>query len=260
VGLRPAAAAPAAAADQRLQRLFRREVGRLDQGGIGVDLREGLGLDNVVFHVGMAVDPHEFDAVGAHEVDAVRARFRLGADRVVLAPSRLAPQKGADWLVEAALPLLEIPGWRLVIPGAVNDAAFAAQVRAAARPFGDRVVFGPVDRATLVALFKAASVVVLPSRGETVGGVVFEGMWAGALAIVSDAVEAARDAYLRDGENGLLVPVGDVGALRDALRRALTDDLPAVRAAGRAMVEAEYTWDASVGRLERLYTEAVRGG
>jgi glycosyltransferase involved in cell wall biosynthesis len=230
-----------------------------DSPGAGRALAERLGLRNVQVHIGMAVDPAEFDAVDDAARAAVRVRLGLGADRIVLAPSRMALQKGADWLVEAAGPLLrEIPDWRLVMPGAVNDAAFAAQVRALAAPLGDRVVFGPVSRPELVALFREGDVVVLPSRGETVGGVVLEGMYAGAACIVSDAVEAAREEYLRDGENGLLVPVGDVEALRAALARALREDTTALRAAGRRMVAERFTWEASVDRLTALYAAAMQ--
>jgi glycosyltransferase involved in cell wall biosynthesis len=158
-------------------------------------------------------------------------------------------------------PLLTAPGgagWRLVVPGAVNEPAFAAEVRALAAPLGDRVVFGPVSRAELVALFREADVVCLPSRGETVGGVVFEGMYSGALAVVSDAVEAARDDYVCHERNGLLVPTEDVDALRAAVARGMTEDLERVRAAGRRMVEMRFTWTRSVDRLWALYEEALR--
>lgn len=221
----------------------------------GHALRTSLGLENVRVHIGMAVDPAEFE-VAADARTAVRKRLGLGNDRLILAPSRLARQKGADLLVQAAAPLLR-PGWRLVIPGAVNEPAFADEVRALAAPLGDRVVFGPVPRSDLLALFREASIVVLPSRGETVGGVVFEGMWCGALAIVSDAVEAAADDYLRPGENGLLFRSEDVGALRDALASGMSEELAPLRAAGRTMVEERFTWTRSVDRLYALYEEAV---
>lgn len=226
-------------------------------------LKDRLGLENVRVHIGMAVDPAEFDNVSAAARAAVRARLGLGADRLVLAPSRLSHQKGPDLLVRAMAPLLagdRGEGWRLVIPGAVNEPAFAEEVRALAAPLGDRVVFGPVSRLELVALFREADIVCLPSRGETVGGVVFEGMYSGALAIVSDAVEAARDDYLCHERNGLLVPAGDIEALRAAVARGMTEDLSLVRAAGRRMVEMRFTWTKSVDRLWALYEEAHRAG
>ena len=221
----------------------------------GAALRARLGLDNVRVHIGMAVDPAEFEVPMDARRD-VRARLGLGGDRILLAPSRLARQKGADILVQAAAPLLG-SGWRLVIPGAVNEPEFAQEVRRLAAPLGERVVFGPVPRGELLALFREADVVVLPSRGETVGGVVFEGMWCGALCIVSDAVEAAADDYLRPGENGLSFRSEDVGSLRVALARAMSEPLTSLREAGRTMVAERFIWERSVDRLLRLYEEAM---
>lgn len=220
-------------------------------------LASSLRLDNVRLHVGMAVDPGEFAAVTPADGAAVRARLGLGGDRLIVAPSRLARQKGADLLVEAAGPLLR-EGWRLVIAGAVNEPEFAAKVDALRAPYGARILRTELERPALLALLLESDILCLPSRGETVGGVVFEGMYAGALAIVSDAVEAAREVYLHDGENGLLVPSEDVAALRRALERAMTTDTALMREAGRRMVEAEYTWSRSVDRLLERYAEARR--
>lgn len=227
-----------------------------DSPAAGRALASSLGLSNVRTHIGMAVDPGEFAAVTPADGAAVRTKLRLGAARLIVAPSRLSHQKGADLLVEAVTPLLK-DGWKLVIAGAVNEPAFAARVDALARPLGDRVVRTELPRAELCALLLEADVVTLPSRGETVGGVVFEGMYAGALCVVSDAVEAAREEYLQDGVNGLLFPGGDVPALREALRRAMTTDTRAMRDAGRTMVEETYTWSKSVERLWALYAAAV---
>lgn len=220
-------------------------------------LEHELQLKNVKLHIGMAVDPAEFDAVGPAEIDAIRAELGLGAARILLAPSRLSHQKGADLLVKAARPLLEAqPGtWKLVISGPVNESGYADEVRRLSADCPD-IVLTQRSRAEQVALFRAADIVALPSRGETVGGVVFEGMYAGALCIVSDGVEAARDDYLHDGVNGLLVRRDDVDSLRAALVRAMNEPMTAVRAAGRRLVQERFTWGASVDRLMELYPRA----
>ncbi len=224
-------------------------------------LAERLGLDNVVCHIGMAVDPGEFAGLGDVERAQARAALGLGDERLILAPSRVAVQKGADLLVEAAGPLLG-DDVRLAICGPINEPEFHERVLALAAPLGDRVVFGQLRRPHLLALMTAAEVVVLPSRGETVGGVVFEGMHAGALAIVSDAVEAAAADYLEHGVNGLLFASEDVAALRSALERALTTDVSALKAAGQRTVAERFTWARSVDRLWGLYRQVLeaRGG
>jgi glycosyltransferase involved in cell wall biosynthesis len=237
--------------------LARADLVLADSEAAAAGLRAGLGLTNVRAHIGMAVDPAEFDAVDPAAVDTVRTALGLGAARVILAPSRVSRQKGADLLVQAARPLLDAaPGrWKLVVAGPVNEPEFAAEVRRLAAGCDD-IVFTERTRREQVALFKAADVVVLPSRGETVGGVVFEGMYAGAATIVSDAVEAARDEYLKDGENGLLVPSENVSALRAALARCMEAPMTALRAAGRRTVEERFTWQRSVDRLLELYPRA----
>ena len=237
--------------------LARAEVVIADSPAAAAGLRSRLGLTNVKHHIGMAVDPAEFDRVDATQVDAIRSQLGLGAARVVLAPSRVSRQKGADLLVQAMRPLLDAsPGaWKLVISGPVNEVAFGEEVRRLAGNHPD-IVFTERSRAEQVALFRAAEIVVLPSRGETVGGVIFEGMYAGALCIVSDAVEAARDDYLQPGVNGLLVASENVPALREALERAMREPMASVRAAGRRMVSERFTWQASVDRLWELYPRA----
>ena len=220
-------------------------------------LEHHLGLTNVRTHIGMAVDPAEFARLTPADGAAIRARLRLGDDPILLAPSRVSHQKGADLLVRALSGRLP-DRWRCVVAGPVNEPAFAAEVDRLAAPLGDRYQRVTLPRAELLALMLESDIVCLPSRGETVGGVVFEGMYAGALAVVSDAVEAAREVYLSHEENGLLVRSADVDALADALTRAMSggEDLAAMRAAGRAMVEAQYTWSRSVDHLLSLYDDA----
>jgi glycosyltransferase involved in cell wall biosynthesis len=227
-----------------------------DSPGAAGALSSQLGLSNVVPHIGMAVDPEEFDAVTDRQRRAIRKELKLSDDRVILAPSRVSPQKGADLLVQAAGPLLK-EGWRLAIIGPVNDAAFYEKVRTLAVPYKDRVHFGQLARPKLLALMKESSIVALPSRGETVGGVVFEGMYAGAAVVVSDAVEAAREDYLQDGVNGLMVPAGDINALQAALKRLMRSKNKGLVAQGRKTVEERFVWSKSVDRLWTHYKKAL---
>ncbi|OYC96056.1 hypothetical protein CI089_15580 [Microbacterium sp. Yaish 1] len=84
------------------------------------------------------------------------------------------------------------------------------------------------DPATAMA---AASLLLLTSRSEAFGLVLLEAMAAGCLPIAYDIAYGPAE-LIRDGENGWLVPDGDVEALAGAVRAAAGLD-PARRAAMR---------------------------
>ena len=63
---------------------------------------------------------------------------------------------------------------------------------------------------------------------------------------------------VRDGETGILVPSGDVGAIADAIRRLLDDPGERARlgAAGRIWAE-NFTWDRIARDQEQVYEAIV---
>ena len=86
---------------------------------------------------------------------------------------------------------------------------------------GDEVVFlGDVSHERLEGIYAAARALVFPSSYEGFGYPPLEAMGCGTPAIVSDA--AALPEVV--GEAGLIVPVGEVAPLRDAMMRLLEDD------------------------------------
>jgi glycosyltransferase involved in cell wall biosynthesis len=86
---------------------------------------------------------------------------------------------------------------------------------------------------------------------------VYESMAAGCPVVASRIGDL--DALIEHGVNGLLYRPGDVAELADALLRLRRD--PALRRrlgqAARATVRRSHTWDAIVGRILRLATEAA---
>ena len=73
------------------------------------------------------------------------------------------------------------------------------------------------------------------------------------------AGEGPQRAAIRDGETGLLVPVGDDTALADRVARLLEDrDLGArLAGAGEALVRRAFGLDAMLDRVEAVYREAI---
>jgi glycosyltransferase involved in cell wall biosynthesis len=110
------------------------------------------------------------------------------------------------------------------------------------------------NQSELPRFLAAADALVLPSTSETWGLAVNEAMACGLPAIVSSGTGCAPD-LIENGRTGYQFPVGDVGALKDALltlERSLAVDRPAIRQAVASKI-VRYSCEASVGgTLEAL--------
>lgn len=157
----------------------------------------------------------------------------------VLYAGRLSPEKGVLELVEAA------DGIPLVVAG---DGPLRARVPGA---------LGFVPHEDLERLYGRAAVVACPSYREGFGVACAEAMAHGR-PVVASAVGGLLD-LVEDGETGILVPPGDVAALRAALRRLLDD--PALRRrmgdAGRARVRERFSWEAVTEATLAAYRDAL---
>jgi len=154
---------------------------------------------------------------------------------VVLALGRLHRNKAFDVLIRA-LPAL--PHIHAVIAGEGPERSALLDL-ARREHVADRVhILG--WRQDTAALLAASDVLVCPSRHEPLGNVVIEG-WASGRPVVA-AASAGPVELIRDGKDGLLVPVEDAAALARALDRALSDRDCAISLAqaGRIRYEAEF--------------------
>jgi glycosyltransferase involved in cell wall biosynthesis len=150
--------------------------------------------------------------------DRLPARSSDG-DVVVLSVGRLVPEKGFDILLRATAQTGD-ERLRLVIAGAGPDADRLAEL---AKHLGVRLELkGDLPRDALAAEYVAADIFALLSPHEPWGVVVNEAAASGLPLVLSDRVGAAYD-LLRDGENGFLVPAGDVAAAAAALGRLAAD-------------------------------------
>jgi glycosyltransferase involved in cell wall biosynthesis len=201
------------------------------------------------------------DPTGGIGMDAVQARRQLGLPPrgdVVLAVARLTTWKGIDTLI-AALPALRErrPGATLVV---VGDGPDRARLESIAERAGEGAVSfaGEVPRASVALHLRAASVLALCSGYEGLSHVLLEAMAAG-VPVVASAVGGNLE-LIRDGENGLLVPFGDVEATRAALARLLEDEPLATRLAACARDgAAERTVDRMVEQTVAVFREAIEG-
>lgn len=103
-----------------------------------------------------------------------------------------------------------------------------------------------------------ATVYVLPSRYEGFPNALLEAMAMGCPVIAADCDSGPRE-IIRNGENGLLVPVEDVGALADAMKTLFADAALRDRlGAGALTVRDRYSRDAIVRQWETLIEEVVK--
>ena len=102
-------------------------------------------------------------------------------------------------------------------------------------------------------VYHQAHVVCLPSYREGLPKVLLEAAACGRPIVATD-VPGCREVVI-DGENGLLVPVKDVDALADALKKLI--EHPEMRkqmgAKGRALVEREFSEGKIVRETLQLY-------
>jgi glycosyltransferase involved in cell wall biosynthesis len=171
---------------------------------------------------------------------------------LLLALARLHPKKGLDVLLRALVNLPEAYCW------IAGDGPLKDELPKLARELGvaDRVRFlgWRNDRAALLA---TCDVCVFPSRYEPFGTVTIEAWAAGKPLIVTAA--AGPKAYVKNEENGLLVPIDDVAALQGAIRRVINDFAlrEKIVAGGRASYEAQFTPAVMVAAYQDLYARVL---
>jgi glycosyltransferase involved in cell wall biosynthesis len=192
-----------------------------------------------IFFVPYAVDNDFFRSRAADAAplrDALRAELGLTACRpVILYASKLQARKRPSDLLEA---YARLSPNRRSEPEAyllfVGDGEERTRLEASVRSLGWSSVrfVGFKNQTELPRFYDLCDVFVLPSEHEPWGLVVNEVMNAGKPVVVSDAVGAAPD-LVADGENGFVVPVGDVETLARRLACFVAD--PELR---RAMGEA----------------------
>jgi glycosyltransferase involved in cell wall biosynthesis len=151
----------------------------------------------------------------------------------------------------AALP----SAWALDIVGRGPDEELLRDlaVRSGA---GDRIVFHGWEssREALRARYRDAGVFTLPSTWEAVTLALLEAMACGAPPVVTP-LRPFRD-VIRDGENGMLVPIGAPDRLAAAIQAAYADRAE-LGAAARATVEERYDRAATMARLAEVLREAA---
>ncbi|MCB8944625.1 MAG: glycosyltransferase family 4 protein [Ardenticatenaceae bacterium] len=128
-------------------------------------------------------------------------------------------------------------------------AQLPANVRGWIRPLGI------VSETEKHALLEAAAMLVMPSHADSFG-IVFLEAWAHGKPVIG-AWAGGIPGVVDDGQNGLLVPFGDVPALAQAMRHLLTqpDVAQTLGANGRIKTHTHYTWPHVTDQVEAYYEQ-----
>lgn len=169
----------------------------------------------------------------------------------LLCVATLIPRKGHDLLVEALARLTDLP-WRLTCLGSTTlHPATASTVQALIdqHRLSSRVTLaGSVEASEVADHYHRADALVMPTYYEGYGMAVAEALARG-LPVVSTSAGAIPDMVGTDA--GIVVPIGDLDALTEALRAVIQDT--ALRARFRAGAQRARlrlpTWDDAAAAL-----------
>jgi glycosyltransferase involved in cell wall biosynthesis len=206
----------------------------------------------VVIH--NAIDLGRFATLPSRE--AARAPLGLSPeDFVVGIVGRLSPQKGHTYLLQAAARLAaDVPRLRLLI---VGEGQLRGRLERQARDLGiaERISFAGF-RSDMPNLYPAMDLLAMPSLFEGLPLTLLEALCCGLVAVGARAPGIVD--VIGDGNKGLLVDVGDVEGLAEAIRRVYRREYdPEMPRRAREAARAEYGIDTYLRRLETLYYDEL---
>jgi len=178
---------------------------------------------------------------------------------ILLFVGRIQPLKGPDVAIRALHALGDHDALLMIVGGASGSAGDGEVERAhqLVDELGlhDQVVFVPPQpHHMLSTYYRAADVVIVPSRSESFGLVALEAAACG-VPVVASAVGGLQS-LVDHGETGFLVPERDPVFFAEAIAKILDDPMMAAAMSSAAATRASrYTWGFAAARLRRLYTD-----
>jgi glycosyltransferase involved in cell wall biosynthesis len=203
------------------------------------------GVRTSVFHDFVLVSgvPRHADSEERYIVLVGSPWYRKGVDRLIEAFRRLAP--------DFPDVKLKIVGW--------HERAEHEQLQALAGDSTQIELVRAAPQSVVLPIISGSLLLALPSRCEGLPRVLIEGLAAGVPVVGSDA--AGIPDVIRQGENGFVVPGGNVRELEERLRQLLAD--PELRrrmgANGYEFAHSQLSEQVYVERFTAMVADAVRG-
>lgn len=144
-------------------------------------------------------------------------------EKEIVAVSRLHPQKNLNLLIESfSVFVKSFVDYKLIIYG---DGPLAGELKAKVKKMGiqDSVVFAGVDENVLDKI-KNAMMFVITSNFEGLSNALIEAMAIGLPCISTDSPPGGARMIIKDGINGMLVPVGHKNELIKAMEKIASNN------------------------------------
>ncbi len=234
--------------NELLKRIFQSVDGFLVAGALNAEYFQRYGVSpEKIFLLPFAVDNDFFQQQAAQAQarrEVLRAELGLTPGRpIILYASKFLARKRAGDLLNAYRQLSpdgsREPAPYLLYAGDGEEKP-AVEAQALALGWPSIRFLGFQNQSELPALFDLCDVFVLPAAAEPWGLIVNEVMNAARPVIVTNEVGAAPD-LVQEGENGYVVPVGDIEALARRLKDVVCD-LDNARRMGRKSLEIINRW------------------
>ena len=212
------------------------------------------------------IHPRRVDVTGAGldpapatlpDGDDVLARYGLPAP-FALFIGRINYDKGALHAVQATVQRRrEGDNITLALVGRETDAFNRFYARLNEQDQAGIRLLRNVDDADKHALLSRATMLLLPSRTDSFGIVLLEA-WSHGKPVIG-ARAGGIPSVIEEGEDGLLVPFGDVGELSRAMGELLTNEEMAriMGERGREKVQRRYTWERVCDRVLESYRHVL---
>jgi len=186
-----------------------------------------------IFYVSPPVNPSFFENSDSTEEQALVKRYNLVKNRVFVFIGRLSYQKNLDMLLKAANILKEIyPDFKIMILGDGPERDRLIRLRDRLELKKNVLFLGKISNKELRNYLKVSLALVLTSFYEGTAKVIKEAAFAGRPTISTDT-SGVSDA-IRDGDTGLVVPIGDEYRLAKAMEHFLKNPEKALLVGMRA--------------------------
>lgn len=193
--------------------------------------------------------------LSSEEKLVLRKKLGLKEDKIIISVGRFLELKGFDIAINSMQYLSKEVGLYLVGGTPTEEYLQLREKQDAGRiHFVDFM-----NKEALNEYYRAADVLIMPTRGDVWGLVINEAMANGLPIVSSDCCVAALE-LVKEGENGYIVPVDDEKALADAISKVLESEETTRRMSEASLqIVRAYTFENMAKRHVEVFKKCLEG-